>query len=324
MRKFAFLVLPLLMWSASVQSSSANGHAPIGVMADHMHKSGEFMTSYRYGYMQMAGNRKDCNRVSIARVHDDFMVSPIRMSMQMHMFGAMYGLTDTVTAMAMIPLAKRRMSHITRMGQRFTTESCGVGDLKLSAMYALLEGEQHRVHVTGGLSCPTGGINHKDETPMGKVRLPYPMQLGSGTWDILANLTYNGFLHGWAWGGQLGGTYRTCQNKNKYRLGHEFLGSAWLSYNVAKWMCTSLRAEGQYWGNIAGADRELNPMMVPTARTDLRGGGRIDLFAGMNLLHDWLHGHRVAVEVGMPVYQNLRGPQLEVDKRIIAGWQLAF
>ncbi|MEL7113935.1 MAG: transporter, partial [Pseudomonadota bacterium] len=32
----------------------ATDHAPIGVMADHRHKKGEWMFSYRYMYMDMS------------------------------------------------------------------------------------------------------------------------------------------------------------------------------------------------------------------------------------------------------------------------------
>ncbi len=35
----------------------ADGHAPIGVMGDHMHHKGEWMLSYRYMHMDMEGNR---------------------------------------------------------------------------------------------------------------------------------------------------------------------------------------------------------------------------------------------------------------------------
>jgi len=38
----------------------------------------------------------------------------------------------------------------------------------------------------------------------------------------------------------------------------------------------------------------------------------------------FLKGNRFAVEAGTPVWQNLRGPQLETDWNITAGWQLAF
>ena len=36
-------------------SGRPDGHAPIGVMGDHMHKKGEYMMSYRYMTMNMGG-----------------------------------------------------------------------------------------------------------------------------------------------------------------------------------------------------------------------------------------------------------------------------
>ena len=77
-----------------------------------------------------------------------------------------------------------------------------------------------------------------------------------------------------------------------------------------------------YWGNVRGADPKLNPMALPTADPDRRGGWRLDLFPGINLLLPG--GHRVAVEVGLPAAQRLDGPQLETDWRLVVGWQKAF
>jgi hypothetical protein len=67
-------------------------------------------------------------------------------------------------------------------------------------------------------------------------------------------------------------------------------------------------------------------MMVPTADPDLRGGRRLELGAGINfsIARGPLHGHRLALVLLGPVWQNLDGPQLETDWRILAGWQYAF
>ena len=42
----------------------ADGHAPIGVMGDHLHKAGEWMLSYRFMRMDMAGNRDGTSDLS--------------------------------------------------------------------------------------------------------------------------------------------------------------------------------------------------------------------------------------------------------------------
>ena len=66
--------------------------------------------------------------------------------------------------------------------------------------------------------------------------------------------------------------------------------------------------------------------MVPTARTDLRDGTRVDLLYGINFHQPSgkLKGHSILVEAGLPIYQRLHGPQLETDARFTIGWQYAF
>jgi len=46
---------------------------------------------------------------------------------------------------------------------------------------------------------------------------------------------------------------------------------------------------------------------------------------GLNFVNQagpkWLKGQRLAFEFGIPVYQDLDGPQLETDWIILFGWQ---
>jgi hypothetical protein len=79
------------------------------------------------------------------------------------------------------------------------------------------------------------------------------------------------------------------------------------------------------WGDIDGKDSRLNPMMVPTADTDLQSGKRIDVLAGLNFHGNGvLKGHRFAIEAGVPVYENLDGPQMSTQWMLTAGWQYAL
>jgi hypothetical protein len=160
-------------------------HAPIGVMGEHMHPAGGWMLSYRYMFMKMDGSRDGDSRVSDGNVLRQFPVTPTEMDTQMHMFGAMYAPIDQVTLMAMLPLIQKDMDHITRSAREFSTDTFGVGDFKFSAMLRLWENETHHFHLNAGMSFPTGSTSETDDTPMGNVRVPYPMQLGSGTYDLL-------------------------------------------------------------------------------------------------------------------------------------------
>lgn len=308
---------------AQLGGPRADSHAPIGVMGDHMHLSDEFMLSYRFMNMNMDGSRSGSERISDAEVLEDFMVTPTEMDMQMHMVGAMYALNDDLTLMAMVPFLRNDMNHLTRMGGNFETKTSGISDVSLSGMYRLYGSDTHQLHLNAGLSFPTGSIDERDDTPMGNVVLPYPMQLGSGTYDLLPGLTYFGFSESWSWGAQFRSTVRLGTNDEGYRLGNRYGLTTFGQRKLSKNVSTSLRLDWQHTRNIHGSDDRLNPMVVPTADPDLRGGDRIDLGIGLNLLglDGWVRDHRLGVEFLFPVYQSLDGPQLEVDWTFIVGWQ---
>jgi len=70
----------------------------------------------------------------------------------------------------------------------------------------------------------------------------------------------------------------------------------------------------------------MNLGMVPTLRPEIRGGNRVDVPLGLNyyIPTGALAGHRIAVEMSLPVFQNLSGPQLETDWILTLGWQKSF
>ncbi|UCE87518.1 MAG: transporter [Deltaproteobacteria bacterium] len=303
-----------------------DAHAPIGVMGEHLHGAGGRMLSYRYMRMRMDGNRDGTERIGTGAVLADYPVAPTRMDMEMHMLGVMWAPIDRITLLAMLPFLRQDMDHVTATGVRFTTRSSGIGDVRVAGLIRLFDGETHRLHANAGLSVPTGDISVKDDTPMGRVRLPYPMQLGSGTFDLLPGVTYTGQTQAYSWGGQLLGTIRTGRNNKGYRLGNRADASVWGARRWAPWLSTSLRLAWASWDNIHGDDDALNPALVPTADPDRRRGHRLDGLLGANLIvtQGVLRNQRFAVEFGWPLYQWLDGPQLETDWQLWAGWQYAF
>jgi hypothetical protein len=323
-------------------------HAPIGVMGDHTHQRGEWMFSYRYMVMDMAGNGRGTDSVSrqtiATTVPNRFFgrpmqpptlrVVPTRMTMQMHMAGVMYAPTDRVTLMGMFNYVDKEMDHITFAGGsgdtvlgRFTTRTRGLGDTRLAALIDLGGTGNRRLHATLGVSLPTGDIDQEDQVlaPNGmrpELRLPYPMQLGSGTYDLIAGLTYAERHGRLGWGSQWQSTFRIGENDQDYRLGDEHHLTAWGSWRLAESVSASLRGTWRQRGNIDGIDpRIVAP--VQTADPDNQGYRRFDLGAGVN----WLlpgRRHRLALEATVPVFQDLRGPQLETDWQLSVGYQLTL
>ena len=338
---------------ADVPGSSANnaaGHAPIGVMGDHMHEKGEFMLSYRFMHMDMQGNRTGTDSMGadtiVTTVPNRFFgrpmqpptlrIVPTEMSMDMHMFGAMYAPTDWLTLMVMGMYMEKDMEHTTYMGGRgtnvrgsFRVKTDGIGDTRASGLIRLHDDGMHRLHLNAGVSFPTGSTSETHEilTPMGArptVRVPYAMQLGSGTYDLLPGITYNGHSGEVYWGGQYMGTFR-LDDDHGYSLGDKHTLSAWLNYQWRPFISTALRLQFDTLGEIDGMD----PMIagpVQTADPGNYGGDELTLNLGMNLMGQTgsLAGQRLAVELSLPLLRDLNGPQMETDWTITAGWQYAF
>ncbi len=322
--------LVIEVYGKGFQESEPDGHAPVGVMGDHVHKEREWMLAYRYKQMFMGGLAKGTEHVSTGTVLANYMMAPLRMTGEMHMFGGMFGVTDDFTVMPMIPVIRKEMRMINRMGRQFSTKSEGIGDFRLSGLYRIIDVSHHNLLINFGVSFPTGSIDESDVTPtdpLGDNNLPYAMQLGSGTYDLLPGLTYRGYEGAWSWGAQLTGTLRLGENSNDYRLGDRLLASAWGGRKLTDWVSASTRLAFESWGNIEGADPTFTtPYTMPTADPDQQGGQRADVIFGLNfIVPDGLFaGHRLALEGGLPVYQDLDGPQMEVDHFFTISWQKTF
>lgn len=303
---------------------------PIGVMGGHMHPAGEWMISLGVMGSGMGGLLNQSTPISRDEALKDFLMVPETMLMGMPMLNLMYAPTDHLTLMAMLPGMAMNMSHHSSTGHLHTLQatdtqltnmhSGGLGDISLHALLGNWRFENHHLHFNLGLSLPTGAI---DLSQGGDAQpLPYAMRLGSGTWDLLPGLTYTGHLGPWCWGLQPAATLRIGQTNLSYRLGHRFQSSGWLSYRFNEWLSTSLRLQGQLWGNAEGSDKRLDPAMLPGADPSRLGGSRLDLLLGLNLV-PW-PGQRLGLEAGLPVYQQLSGPQIGTQWLFQAAWQTSF
>jgi hypothetical protein len=263
-------------------------------------------------------------------------VVPLSMDTNMHMLGVMYAPTDWLTLMLMGSVLEKSMDHVTFRGPvgtdilgGFTTRADGVGDTTLSGLIGLLENDRHRLHATVGVSLPTGGIRNSDQVlaPTGAtptLRLPYPMQLGSGSYDPVLGLTWTGFATRWSYGAQWRSVLRVEDNSEGYRHGDEHRLTAWVSRLLNPNLSLSLRLQGIDRGNVDGLDPQI-VAPVQTADPLNQGFRRLDAGFGLNLAGSGaLRGHRLGVEFSVPLAQDLDGPQLESDWMLTSGYQYTF
>ena len=320
-------------------------HAPIGVMGDHTHQRGEVMFSYRYMHMSMQDNvdgSSDLSSNEIATTVPNIFfgqpgqpptlrVVPTEMTMDMHMFGMMWAPSDRVTLMGMVNYITKEMDHVTFQGGmgtnrlgKFTTKTSGLGDISLSALIKLDHNHQGGWHGTLGVSLPTGDIDETDRilTPMNMrptVTLPYPMQLGSGTYDLITGLTYNWYEGKWSAGGQWRSVFRLGENDEDYSLGDEHKVNVWMGYLLAENLSGSVRLEHLDRGAVDGMDpRVVAP--VQTANPDFLEGSSSSLSAGLNFVLP-NESSRIAFEFSKVVDQDLEGPQLSTDWVLTVGFQ---
>ena len=304
------------------------------VLGGHTHPAGEAMVGYEYMHMSMSGIYKGAHQISAAQAFaEGFSVVHTSMEMDMQMFEAMYAPSDRLTLMAMIPYKTMSMVHLKSDGSTFSQSAEGIGDLEVMGLITILGDIRkggNRLMLNTGLSFPTGSINVKDHAEGNSSNpdtvLEYLMQLGSGTYDPMPGLTYLGDSGRWSWGAQNMETLRFGRNNHGYRLGNEARLSTWAAYGLTDWFAPSIRLDGRYWGNITGKDSRLNANPTPEGKPYLRAGDRLDLLFGLNFLipKGFLKHSRFMIEGGLPVYQNLEGPQLATAWMLSAGFSYGF
>jgi len=298
-----------------------DAHAPIGVMGDHLHSKGSFMVSFRYMDMAMEENKMGTNNISNAEIHNNYMVAPNEMEMKMQMLGFMYAPSNNITLMLMQNFIKKNMSSTAKMMmggmdmmEDFSTKSSGLGDMKLSAMINLFNNQKTSLHINSSINIPIGEITVRDNTPMmNDAKLPYAMQLGSGTLDVTLGSTYKENYANTSWGTQFLSIIRTGKNTENYRLGNVYQLNIWGAYNFKEYLSFSGRILGVSNNKITGLDEDLNPMMVPASNINNYGGKKIKAFVGMNFVfqkESIFKNIRFGVEAGAPIYEYYNGIQM--------------
>ena len=309
-----------------------DGHAPISVMGDHMHKMGEWMVSYRYMSMEMedllsgSSSVTSNSQLGTMMMPGDFNMVPTKMTMDMHMFGTMYAISNKWTLMGMINYLDNEMTMQSRM-MKMGSESSGLGDIKIAGLYDLAQWDSgRRMHLNLGLSLPTGSIDEKDS--MSRV-LGYGMQLGSGTYDFHPAITYLAQTEKYSYGAQLGGILRIGENDQDYTLGNKFEAALWGARKITDSLSASAKLDYSNQSEVDGAHKGLTTMqknMSPGNQASSQGRDITTFGLGLNYYfqNGGLSGHRLAAEWETPIDQKVNGVQLELDSVWTLGWQYAW
>ena len=117
-----------------------------------------------------------------------------------------------------------------------------------------------------------------------------------------------------------------------------FLANKWGSQPFT-WLAPSLKLTLQFWDHIHGADADLTvpgpfPFPAPVTNPNFFGGTKVSLSGGFQLTWpdgflagtagDSLAKQSIIFEIGLPIYQSLKGPQPEEDWELGLSWYWRF
>ncbi len=326
-------------------------YEPIGVFASCCTGKTDWTFSYSYMNMYCKGNQMGTDKASDQMVFQQYgyMMAPNTMNMQMHMLMVMYGISSRFSAMAMAGynintmtmngIPDNMMHAMTGMpsGTMYmpaATKTSGIGDTKVYLLYKLFQECHYNVIVGGGINIPTGSTTLNGSNMLGdNQRLAYPMQLGTGTWNILPSITYFGQRNITdknilSYGIETKADIKPANNSLGYSYGNQYNLSAWVSYKLYNWISCSARIEGISQDKISGFDPAVYPLMYndPSANPENFGGKWLNTYLGLNFYINKtaFKDLRFLVEYGMPVYQNLNGTQMTINSTLQAGCKYSF
>ena len=192
--------------------------------------------------------------------------------------------------------------------------------IKLGAIIDLDKSINSKTIANIGLSLPIGSIEKENATG---VHLPYGMQRGSGTYDILLGATRVYQFDDISIGTQLSALIRTGRNKLDYRLGNKYEGTTWIQKVWNNEISSSARIKITGTTDITGSDNTLTAMQIgmsPMYNTN-RGSLITSFGLGVNYLPSFLDKTRIAGEVLAPITKDTNTISLIADTSITIGVQ---
>lgn len=209
------------------------------------------------------------------------------------------------TVFATLPLVDLEREGRTDGGGTFTQDTAGIGDLELGTTRVWRRDEEEILVWSVALSLPTGSIDDEQD---GEV-LPYPLQPGSGTVDLLPGVSWTHHEEGWSWGLAARGRLELGRNTDGWARSRSLVADGWVGKPLGREWSGRLGLRNSSWGDLHGESDEIQARAGsdPLADADRQGGTRTDLLVGL----DWrpAEAWSVSFEVGTPLDEWLDGPQ---------------
>ncbi len=284
---------------------------------------------YAYRSLSVGGYKSGSQSISFddvlfspgeSRTLQNYPVVPTFIDQEVHAFSAKYACSNKFSVSLIVPIIEQSTDHISIVPgfDQFILSTKGLGDIALDSSYHWTD-KKTSTRSSLGLRLPTGSINELGDTPRNGAgtleRLPYTMQLGSGTYDIsFAINRAHDISGGYSVGGGFATTIRTGINDNGYRLGDTASANLWFENNSHFRFQPIARIGFRHNAQISGADTSLlvpGPFQFPASITDPDnfGGEKITASFAIQSCAVQTCDHYLTAEFGRPLYQDLNGIQ---------------
>jgi hypothetical protein len=309
---------------------------PLNIMGGGIPETHEYRFKISEMYMSMDGLRdgtdeKSTSDLGPSTAAGKFRGVPKSMDSYMTMLGGAYSFTDNFAAMIMGGYVRNTMSMTTTAGD-YDMFSQGLTDTKLIGKYRFYHDDNlaptKQLSVVGGLAVPTGRItikntNHPTKTMRGKL-LPLGMQPGSGTWDPILGLTFQKSADPFWMGANFITTQRWGLNDQDYKKGSEYALDLYVMRQFNEKALASFQLNGKAWGDYSdepktGKENGDCHAMLNSTRDwmtplcDPTNYGGVNLHATVGMQFQPVPLHVAELNLSLPLYQNLNGPQLQSD-----------
>ena len=294
---------------------------PMGTRFGETLEGNRLRIGYAFERTRLAGLRTRDDHITPDQARGfGFTETPRALDSTVHLFTIAWAPHPRTTLVLEVPYVEHEYERFSLADGRRQSQSKGLGDIGLTVVVPFIRKGHESSQVHFGFDVPTGSIRRRDE---GRP-LPYAAQPGNGSVDLEWGWTYKGELDRVSWGGQVGGRHPTARNGRDWREGSRFSGRVWGVVRLLAGVSASLRADWEKQNEVEGFDRDHEGASSPAERPELQDGTLLALAPGLSIEVPALDGQRLGIEVGIPIYQELDGPQLERDWTFRAGWQWTY
>ena len=303
----------------------------LGVEIEDISDNKRWLVSYEFRHLNVGQYQTGTDRLTFddvqftpgeTRTETNYPIVPTYIKQSVHAFSIGREITNSFALSISVPFVKQSTQHISFIPgfAEFEIKSDGVGDIAVLSQYKFHRTATAHGSFGLGISFPVGSINRLGDTPRAGTgtleRLPYTMQIGSGTYDFLANIAYERDVNTWAVGLAGSATIRTGMNNNGYRLGDNYGIEVSARYKAWARVRPALSVSLRTTQHIKGGDESLLvpgtpfPFGASITDPDNYGGEKAKLGGSLTFCIKATCGLNFTIRAALPFYQNLDGIQL--------------